>query len=332
MTPIQASNIIKEATKKESKELANLLRDTAIRYNYSQSRLDAINALIRRILNIQTVVINNIIAQAYSQEFRKAYATAGMSPPSIPQSAVQVLAADTLRDLNFASQSSAATIESIFRLAKQDILSETQLTETVLDQLMNQGTFREASKDLSIKLLDQGSTTNTKIRSLSGKEITSRIARARRSLENGNDIPQYLKTKVFDRVEGKLREGKFITIINKNGTPMTFSLDYYSGLVARTRFADAQVQGTLDAGSRLGVQLYLVTDHNTTTEICLEFENKYLSADPKLIGKTFEGRKILKLETRSKPIYHPNCKHRLLAVPLTDEEYEAIVGGKQIAA
>jgi len=332
MTPIQASKIIKEFTKDESKRLSNLLRDTALTYNYSQQRLDEINFLVKKITEKQAIIINQLITEAYSESFRATYKASGTVSPVIPNAAIGILAKDTIRDLNYAVEQSATTIGSIFKLAKQDIISETKISETVLDQLMRQGTFRESAKDLSIKLLDQGSTVNTRLRNLDPKEVNERVARARRKLKSDGNIPKYLKTKVFDRVEGKLLEGKFITIINKNKQPMTFSLDYYTGLVARTRFGDAQVQGTLDSGARLGVQLYLVSDHDTKTEYDKKFENKFLSADPLLIGKTFNGRQILELNDASKPLYHPNCKHRLIAYPITQSEYESIIGGKQIAA
>ena len=332
MTPTQASEFIKQFTKEESKKLSNLLRNTALTYNYSQSRLDEINLLVKQISEKQIMAINQIIAEAYRQEYRKTYKILGKQPLSIPESAIKILAKDTIRDLNYANEQSAISIKSIFKIAKQDIISETKISEITLNRLMEQGTFRESANDLSIEIMKEGSTAKTKLRNLDSSEINSRVARARRSLINEKKIPGYIKTKLFKRVEGKLLEGKFITIINKNGQPMTFGLDYYSGMVARTRFGDSQVQASIDVGNRLGVQLYLVSDHGTTSKICLEFENKYLSTDPNLIGKHFEGREILVFNDRSKPLYHPNCKHRLIAVPLTDEEYDFISKGKYIAS
>ena len=333
MTAIQAAKTIKRLTRPDTQRLERLIANSALTYNYSNQRLAEIESLINQIYTRQTQILNTLTVEAYSkgrdETIRRMGAT---NPPPIDRAAVNVLIRDTIRDLQFAVDSSKTYLRSIFKLAKQDIISETTLTETVLDTLMNEGNFRDAADDLSIEIMETGSTDKTKLSKLDDSQLRARVARAKASMVNGKGFPQYLDTTVFKRIEKKLSEGNFITIINKNGKPMTFSLDYYSGLVARTRFADSQVQGSLDAGKGLDVELYLVSDHNTDSKICKTYENKFLSTDPNLIGRRFEGRDILRLDEKSKPLYHPNCKHRLLAFPLTESEYESIVGGKSVAA
>lgn len=331
MTGIQAAKILKELTKGDLNILRNLIKDSARNYNYSSARESQIIFLLNKVFNDQARILSQLILRSHRESYLAVFEKLGVPFIPIQKTVVDTLARDTIRDFAHAIDSSEKYIKQIFKLSKQDILRENNISETVLDDLMNRGDFRSASKELDIKFLEKGSSAKTKIRNLSGKEIRERISRARRSMAEGKGIPQYLQVDSLEAAQIRLLKGKFITIINKNGNPMTFSLEYYSSMVARTRVADSQVQGTLDAGERLGVELFLVSYHKTDTKICLEFENKFLSADPKLIGRTFDGKDIIPLNERSKPVYHPNCKHRLLAFPLTDTEYNSIVG-EQIAA
>lgn len=338
MSPIEAADYILRVTKEKRDQLTALLRDTVSLQNYSDIRLNQILNLLNELSKTQSDILNVLVIQAYRDGWNKSYLdVAKSSGPAFDIAVVNVLVQDTLNDYRVAIDQSKSFLRSVFKLAKQDILSEVRISEIALEQIMAQGTFKDIAKKTISEIEKVGSTPNTTLRKLSESEIAQRFNRAKRSLLTEGRIPQYLKTKVLDRVEGKLREGKFITILSNrldrfgNKTPMTFSLDYYSSLVARTRFADSQVQGALDAGDRLGVKLYLVTDHNTSTEICKQYEGHYLTTDPKLVGKTFEGRKIFLLTTESKPIYHPNCKHRLIAVPITAEEYASILGIRNAA-
>lgn len=80
----------------------------------------------------------------------------------------------------------------------------------------------------------------------------------------------------------------------------TWKLDTYARMVARTVQREAASLGTLDRMSQVGLDLVKVSDHNTKTAICKEFEGKVFS----ISGKT-RGYKKLK---RPAP-FHPNCKH-----------------------
>jgi hypothetical protein len=331
MTGIQASKILRELTKNDLRLLRSLIQDSAKNYNYSAKRESEIIALLNKILQDQARILSQLILQAHRDSYLAVFDQLRMPVIPIQRSVVETLARDTIRDYTRAIESSENYIRNIFKLSKQDILRENKISETVLDQLMNQGDFRTSAKELNLRFLEKGSTDLTKIRRLNPSEIRERISRARRALAEGKGIPKYIQADTLQAAQVRLAEGKFITIINKNGDPMTFSLEYYSELVARTRVADAQTQGTIDAGNELGVELYYVTDHNTDTAICEQFEGRYLSPDDRLVGKIFEGKPILKLNAESKPIYHPNCKHRLLAYPLTDFEIEQILGGRNAA-
>lgn len=79
---------------------------------------------------------------------------------------------------------------------------------------------------------------------------------------------------------------------------------YYAELVARTKFHDAQSQAALMQASNYGTDLIQISSHNTTTEICQEYEGKIFSISGN--DKRFPTLHQL-------PSFHPNCLH--LAFP-----------------
>ena len=75
---------------------------------------------------------------------------------------------------------------------------------------------------------------------------------------------------------------------------------YYAELVARTKFHQAHSQAALMQAANYDTDLIQISSHNTTTEICMEFEGKIFSVSGK--DKRFPPL------TESPP-YHPNCLH-----------------------
>lgn len=76
----------------------------------------------------------------------------------------------------------------------------------------------------------------------------------------------------------------------------------YAEIVARTKFHEAQAAASLSQAQNYGTDLVQVSSHNTTTEICIEYEGKVFSIsgnDPR----------FPKLDNT--PPYHPNCLHLL---------------------
>jgi len=82
--------------------------------------------------------------------------------------------------------------------------------------------------------------------------------------------------------------------------PFKYTPEYYAELVARTKFHDAQSSAALMQASNYGTDLIQVSTHNTTTEICQQYEGKIYSISGK--DKRFP---IL----RQVSPYHPNCLH-----------------------
>lgn len=338
MTPEKASEYILRITKEKRDRLDTLILDAIDSGNYSTSRLNSILLLLDSVFQSHADILNTLLLEAYKDSWED---TSGIlhksGGPSFDINVINVLVKDTMRDLFYARDQSKAVISNFFKIAKQEILSEGRVSEIALERIMEQGTYHEISKQISNEMKAIGSKGTSRLRNLSEDEISQRFNRANRAMLKTGKIPQYLKTKVLDRVEDKLREGKFITILsnrkNKFGQRITYtySLDYYTELVAKSRYADSQVQAQIDIGERLGNVLYYVTEHNTESKQCKPYEGKYLTTNPKLVGKFFEGKEILILTKDSRPIYHPNCKHRLLVVPITHEEYVSILGARHAA-
>jgi hypothetical protein len=96
----------------------------------------------------------------------------------------------------------------------------------------------------------------------------------------------------------KAVDGKYVTVINKNGKPMYFKLEHYADLVARTKLMEASTAGVVNTATKYGADLVQVSAHNTETEYDAWFEGKIFSLsgnDP-----DFELAPDL-------PPFHPNC-------------------------
>jgi len=324
MTGIQASKILLSLTMPEIKRLKRLISDTIENFNFSSSRRKEIKDLIDLIFNNQAKILNRLIVETYKKEYLKTVQKFSDYVPSIQYTAVLKLAEDTIRQYTLAIEKSKKFIDEIFVQSMQDIISESRLSEIAIDELMKQGTYKNVEKEIVSNFKKYGSTEKTKIRKLSNVEIRERLNRAKKNLIEKGTLPKYLKSRTLKEAFENLKKGKFISIIGRTGKVRTYSLEYYSSLIARTRVADSQVAAVIDAGRDHKVELYLVSSHNTETEVCKQYEGKFLSFDRSLIGKKFNGVDILPLNTKTKPIYHPNCKHRLLAYPITEEERASI--------
>jgi hypothetical protein len=97
-------------------------------------------------------------------------------------------------------------------------------------------------------------------------------------------------------------EGKYITIIDKNGNPRRYRITTYAELVTRTKWHEAQSRATMQTAANYGTDLVRVSNHNTTTEICQAYEGKIFS----ISGKSNQFASL-----DQAPPFHPNCLHYL---------------------
>ena len=103
-----------------------------------------------------------------------------------------------------------------------------------------------------------------------------------------------VKYKRFDKATGTYKT------ITAQWDPMS-----YAEMWARTRSSEMASIANEESMQEYGLDIVRISDHNTTTPICMLYEGQYFS----LTGKT-PGLPILTM----RPPFHPNCKHTEFAV------------------
>lgn len=220
-----------------------------------------------------------------------------LSGAMIDTKAVSVLIRDAANDFRIAVDQSKTMLRNYYRLSKQGVLTESQISEAIAKGLLEKGTPANPKRQL-IKLFENAGTESK----------TSRIFSAREK-----DTRQFFIDKIgkreFERLEkinSKLLDKKYIQIIDKNGDEINFKLDTYSELVTRSRITDSQVIASLEEGQRAGIVFYLVPGHQTTAEVCKPHEDQIYTTDPELVAAG-----VCELyDKKNQPGYHPRCSHR----------------------
>lgn len=102
---------------------------------------------------------------------------------------------------------------------------------------------------------------------------------------------------VMGHFEELIGEGMFININGRN-----YNIKKYSKMVARTRLRKVQSDAVMRMCEEYNNDLVQVSDHGTTTEICLPFEGNVYS-----ISGTDPKYPVLPM----RPPFHPNCQHNI---------------------
>ena len=102
---------------------------------------------------------------------------------------------------------------------------------------------------------------------------------------------------VMGHFQELIGEGQFININGRN-----YNLKKYSKMVARTRLRKVQSEAVIRMSEEFGTDLVQVSDHGTTTPICLPFEGNVYS----ISGKN-KDHPVLP----ERPPFHPNCQHNI---------------------
>lgn len=124
-----------------------------------------------------------------------------------------------------------------------------------------------------------------------------------------------ISKKIQNQLLSDALDKKYITVIDKNGDTINYNIKNYADLVARTKYMQSQVDGTINLATEYGSDLVQVSDHNTTCRICAEYEGKVFSISGN--DKRFPPLNI------GFPL-HPNCMHSL-TVYFADAQPEAIL-------
>lgn len=82
--------------------------------------------------------------------------------------------------------------------------------------------------------------------------------------------------------------------------PFKYTPQYYAELVARTKFHEAQSMAALTQANNYDTDLIQISSHNTTTEICQQYEGKIYS----ISGKDKRFPVLIQVSP-----FHPNCLH-----------------------
>jgi hypothetical protein len=107
-------------------------------------------------------------------------------------------------------------------------------------------------------------------------------------------------TSVDNKLLRAAKNERFITIIDKNKDPRRYGITYYSEMVFRTKWHEAQSAAVVTNNKNWDTDLIRVSNHNTATKICQAFEGKIFSLEGK--NKDFPIADDV-------PPYHPNCLH-----------------------
>jgi len=97
-------------------------------------------------------------------------------------------------------------------------------------------------------------------------------------------------------------DGKFVTIIDRNGKPTKWRIDKYAEMVARTKLQETSTQAVVNSAMAVGGDLVQVSSHNTKTPFDAQFEGKIFS----LTGNDKDFPRAGAL-----PPFHPNCMHSI---------------------
>lgn len=209
------------------------------------------------------------------------------------------------------------------RQIKQEIARLNKLKTAPLKKVSSKVFVNSNANKQSIKAIleEFNNTMNTGL--LSGQNTMLRLARLTQqinviegSLESavgeGFDIAGNAygaKKATRNELLKKSLDGKYITVINKNGQMTQWKINTYADLVARTKLQDNLSNAIINTTLAVGSDLIQVSSHNTTTEICQQYEGKIFSLSGK--DKDFPVADNV-------PAYHVNCYEKEVSV-LTDK-------------
>jgi len=109
--------------------------------------------------------------------------------------------------------------------------------------------------------------------------------------------PGYANTLIKKYFSEQITTGNYIRVKNR-----TYTLKYYSRMVARTRMNETQTKGVLDSCKKHNNDLVQVSEHGTQCTICHDYESMVYS-----ISGDNKNYPVLQEE----PPYHPHCEHHL---------------------
>jgi hypothetical protein len=297
-------------------EIARLLELELENADKTGKRLDQINEIYNDMDSIFAGFISGTIKQSFKLSYSSVYEllekkNTGLIPTD--SKTITVLIQDAIRDFTNATANGREGMEFFFKISKQELISESQISELIANKLLD-GEYGSKAKNAVKELLkSKNSIVYDK------NSLLKRIAK-----DNKDDLKKVLpelKKDVLNKMyDENYADKKYLQIVNKNGDIMNFQADTYASLVARSRIGDAQVLGAIESGQASGIEFFKVTSHNTQSAICKPHESKTYTTSQKIASLG-----VWKfLSSSNRPIYHPNCQHRLFPVPYSESQIRKI--------
>lgn len=276
---------------------------------------------LSNLIDLYYDAMTTMFASMTNPEMRKIYLASAaytvqkfgivLNTSNIDFKALNILIKDMTADMVAAASGGKEYVKSYFRLSSQTAVTEAEISRLVAEGFIDSGTASKAKKALR-----EGTEDLLSQMILDAESQGQFIDKTRRA-----ELNRIAKMKVSDTVKARLRaefeqkfaDEKFMQIIDKNGNVRNYRVETYTNMVARTRLGDAQVLGSIEQGAEYGITEFKVTKHNTSTPICIPHEGVTYTTNPK-------NRQFEMLTEKNRPLYHPNCLHRLIPTAYTNNE------------
>lgn len=134
----------------------------------------------------------------------------------------------------------------------------------------------------------------------SAQKTTNELWLAGENITGGNMLTSMSKTPAGKKLVKTMSNSRFVQIVDKNGKTRNYTNKYYAEMVHRVKWHEAQSAAVRGVAANYNTDLIRVSAHNTTTEICQQYEGKVMS----ISGKSKEFPVADQV-----PPYHVNCLH-----------------------
>ena len=301
--------ILSLLTKEEVEELFRIVTTTIANLeSYTEQEFESlllrIDSIYKRLKNkfnsftIQTIPAIFNLTQQLNQDFlEKLFAY--KQDYTRDMRAVSILVRDMLQDFNIACNNGQESIKTFFQISKQMQLAESDISRLVAEGVLDKGSTY-GGKKLLRKVLKQEIIDRDSFNKYIKNKFTKEISLLKKKGYKGDDLLAEI-----EKLEQKIISQKYLQIIDKNGNVRSYSVKSYADLVVRTRLGEAQVISTIEFGLNNEIKYFQVTGHNTSTPVCKQHEYKIYTIDR-------NEKNYLYLTKERRPLYHPNCQHRLV--------------------
>jgi len=171
------------------------------------------------------------------------------------------------------------------------------------------------SRGVTSALVDDSIRDFTRASTLGEKNVNRYLSEARKTTNNlwlageditGSNMINAMKANPANKKLIKnMLNSQYFQVIDKNGNPRNYTNRYYAEMVQRVKWHEAQSAAVRGVAANYNTDLIRVSAHNTTTEICQQYEGMVMS----LSGKSKEFPVADQV-----PPYHVNCIHFITVV------------------